>query len=77
MFINGFTFWGLRKSNPLPPPDIMAFMEFIRRGRFPDEYTADERYADFRRVFMSDPVGRGFFIRYSTGLACLPQPQTR
>ena len=58
MLFNGFTFWGLRKPDPLPPPDILAFMEFVRRGRFPDEYTAEERYADFRRVFMSDPVGQ-------------------
>ena len=58
MQINGLHLWGVFKPKPLPPPDVLAFMEFIRRGRIPEDYDTEERYSDFRKVFMSDPVGQ-------------------
>lgn len=60
MHINGFKFWGLLRPGPktLPPPDIFEFFEYVRRGQLPDDYTTDHRYADFRKVFMSDPTGQ-------------------
>jgi len=55
---NGFHFpFVFRRRDPAPPPDVVAFMEHVRRAKIDEEvYTERERLADFKLTFQSHPA---------------------
>lgn len=62
----------------LPPPDVEAFFQDLAKAFVSPNYTAEDRYREFRKVFLSDETGKrvlyqvlawGHMFRNSAALA--------